>query len=943
MANPNPGGSLWRKWDLHVHAPGTKMNDGYATKDGKTDLEQFCKIIHDSDVAVAAITDYFSLDSYFAVKEKYEEMFPNDGKLLLPNLEVRLDLSVNRDGQNVNLHLIFRPTLTQQEADKFLGRLDTGGTTGSTRARTTCKDLSTSQQLESATVSMASIESAIMGTFGEHAAHRSERLQHVLVVASAKGDGIRPGGTNGIQRKRLLTDEVDKFCDAFYGNPGSRDYFIDVNRLEGDEKTSPKPVFDGCDAHSFDDLCAGLGKHITQGGPRRNTTWIKADPTYVGLLQTLIEPDERVAMQAAEPDQKEPYKLINKVVFTGPDFPAEVIFNRNLNSVIGSRSSGKSALLAFIAHAVDPAETIRIQLEAAGMQDESKAGPAAGLTWDDVAETTCRVEWESGPNTSGRVIYIPQNSLYTLSEQPDEITKKIAPALFRTYPSVKMAFDRTTSKVSAANADVRTDVDKWFGLADQIEGRTQEIKDLGDKTAITAERDRLQQEVERIKAATELTDDEVSEYQEIEGEIDRRETRLAEIAKETDQLSPFVTVPTRTSQAKILPQSVQASITVRPLQVEIPDKVAADIENLKTTAAQGLILRIQTLLVEVATALGAEQAVVTSEISNLKAENAALIVKHEANEELARVVAEHKKQVASLAEIAKRESARDKLLAAQQSVIARLTEAIADRATALETLEATFEAENRILADLEFGIETAVTEEASEHASIGLNQRSINAYAKHESGRVDYENAQTDPARFLAALRNGKVKPNKGYDPKSIAADILAVTKEIRFSAELDGDRIGGFERSSMTPGKQALFALTLILNESEEPWPLLIDQPEDDLDSRSIYETIVPYLVERKKERQIIMVSHNANLVIGADSEQVIVANRHGEDRKNASGRTFEYFTGALEHSQELNKDSPTTLGRFGIREHACEILDGGEEAFRKRRDKYRVRAARV
>ncbi len=304
MANPNPGGSLWRKWDLHVHAPGTKMNDGYATKDGKTDLEQFCKIIHDSDVAVAAITDYFSLDSYFAVKEKYEEMFPNDGKLLLPNLEVRLDLSVNRDGQNVNLHLIFRPTLTQQEADKFLGRLDTGGTTGSTRARTTCKDLSTSQQLESATVSMASIESAIMGTFGEHAAHRSERLQHVLVVASAKGDGIRPGGTNGIQRKRLLTDEVDKFCDAFYGNPGSRDYFIDVNRLEGDEKTSPKPVFDGCDAHSFDDLCAGLGKHITQGGPRRNTTWIKADPTYVGLLQTLIEPDERVAMQAAEPDQK---------------------------------------------------------------------------------------------------------------------------------------------------------------------------------------------------------------------------------------------------------------------------------------------------------------------------------------------------------------------------------------------------------------------------------------------------------------------------------------------------------------------------------------------------------------------------------------------------------------------------------------------------------------
>jgi len=164
------------------------------------------------------------------------------------------------------------------------------------------------------------------------------------------------------------------------------------------------------------------------------------------------------------------------------------------------------------------------------------------------------------------------------------------------------------------------------------------------------------------------------------------------------------------------------------------------------------------------------------------------------------------------------------------------------------------------------------------------------------------------------------------------------LTKEIRFSAELDSDRIGGFTRSSMTPGKQALFALTLILNESQEPWPLLIDQPEDDLDSRSIYETIVPYLAKRKKERQIVMVSHNANLVIGADSEQVIVANRHGDDRKNRDSRTFEYFTGALEHSQGLNEASPTTLGRFGVREHACEVLDGGEEAFQKRRQKYKI-----
>ena len=51
-----PCGAEWRKWDLHIHAPGTKLNDAY----GAIDWDQFCQIIHESDVAVVAIADYFS-------------------------------------------------------------------------------------------------------------------------------------------------------------------------------------------------------------------------------------------------------------------------------------------------------------------------------------------------------------------------------------------------------------------------------------------------------------------------------------------------------------------------------------------------------------------------------------------------------------------------------------------------------------------------------------------------------------------------------------------------------------------------------------------------------------------------------------------------------------------------------------------------------------------
>lgn len=935
-------GSEWRKWDLHVHAPGTKLSDNYAAAEGQPDIAQFCQILHDSDVAAVAIADYFSLDTYFAVKEKYAELYADDDTLLLPNLELRLPVAVNSEGQEVNLHLIFRPTLTRDEANKFLGRLKTAATTSPNRASVTCADLNGKQAFESATVSLDAIVEGIKETFGEHATVPSIRQEHLLVVASAKGDGIRAGG-NGIQRKKLLTDEIDKFSDAFFANSGSRDYFLSTDRLETDDLIAPKPVFDGCDAHGFEELGNGLGKQVTADGRQRNVTWIKADPTYTGLLQTLIEPADRVAMQAAEPDLKEPYKVISKVTFDGTTaFPTEVHFNRNLNAIIGSRSSGKSALLAFIAHAVDPVETVRLQVEVAALPSAKEAGPAAGFSWDDVSGVSCQVEWESGGGTAGKVIYIPQNSLYTLSEQPDEITKKIAPALFRTYPTVKTAYDSAVGKIAAANTEVKNAIDEWFALASRIEQRIEEIKDLGDRSAITAERDRLQTEINRIKTAAKLTDEEVARYQEVAGHLDVREARLKEIAVELDQMTAYVAIPSGVRGAVILPQTVRAIISVRPSSVEVPESVATRIDEIKADAATEVSAKVEATLVETATALDSERTALGAAIQTLKEDNAELITKHEANEELSSVVADHKRQLASLEEIAKRETSRDKLVNDQASAAAKVLKGISDREAALSTLEEAFNADERVLIDLKFGIETAVSPNVVEHASLGFSQRSINDYIKNKGEAVSYQDAQSDPSKFLKELRAGKVTLNKNYEPGSVAAEVLTVTKEIRFSAELDSDRIGGFSRSSMTPGKQALFALTLILNESQEPWPLLIDQPEDDLDSRSIYDTIVPYLIKRKKERQIIMVSHNANLVIGADSEQVIVTNRHGEDRKNKDGRTFEYFTGALEHSQAFNESSPTTLGRFGIREHACEILDGGEEAFQKRREKYKLRIHR-
>jgi hypothetical protein len=90
---------------------------------------------------------------------------------------------------------------------------------------------------------------------------------------------------------------------------------------------------------------------------------------------------------------------------------------------------------------------------------------------------------------------------------------------------------------------------------------------------------------------------------------------------------------------------------------------------------------------------------------------------------------------------------------------------------------------------------------------------------------VEIDAVFSDPGAFLRSLRDGTQKVRRGTKVPQLASQTLSTSPEVRFIATLEGDRIGGFKRSSMTPGKQALFALSLILNESAEAWPLLIDQ----------------------------------------------------------------------------------------------------------------------
>jgi hypothetical protein len=117
--------------------------------------------------------------------------------------------------------------------------------------------------------------------------------------------------------------------------------------------------------------------------------------------------------------------------------------------------------------------------------------------------------------------------------------------------------------------------------------------------------------------------------------------------------------------------------------------------------------------------------------------------------------------------------------------------------------------------------------------------------------------------------------------------------------------------------GQNGTVLLKLFLAEGD--CPLIVDQPEENLDNKFIYDELVGAFREAKKVRQIIIATNNANLVVNTDSEQVIVA-------KYEDNKIF-YESGTLENSELLEDIKP--------------ILEGGDEAFKKRGERYGIQTS--
>ena len=149
---------------------------------------------------------------------------------------------------------------------------------------------------------------------------------------------------------------------------------------------------------------------------------------------------------------------------------------------------------------------------------------------------------------------------------------------------------------------------------------------------------------------------------------------------------------------------------------------------------------------------------------------------------------------------------------------------------------------------------------------------------------------------------------------RSMMRELAALRCPDRYRLELRVD--GGSYRplDELSGGQRVSLLLSLLLETSDDR-PLVIDQPEDELDNRFLFDTVLPALKKLRGRRQVIVATHNANIVVNGDADMVIQL--EADARRGRIARA-----GAIEEP--------------AVRDAIVRTVDGGEEAFRLRRRKY-------
>jgi ABC-type lipoprotein export system ATPase subunit len=908
-----PQGSIWRKWDMHVHTPYSKLAaEGYVLEDGSDPWDKFCEKIEQSDVIVFGITDYFSVDNYFIFIEKFFKKYPDSEKVFFPNIEFRLE-DKNKENDYVNIHVIFSNLVTKEDIQKFLDNVVLENINGDgTILKCNQTDLS-KVGYDKALVKKESIQKSLKDNFGK------KDVYLVCGVANGYG-GIRPPQNEGRHTEYAKT--IDEICPIFFGRASDKDFFIG-DRYEG---SVSKPVISGSDSHSLTHLDQWLGKRVIKKDKdgndiiEKDVTWIKADPTFEGLKQIRFEPNDRIRIQENSPYSEKNKVYFGKLALIGstnfiiPNF--ELPLNRELVALIGGRGTGKTALLdsfAFLNEEhVKHDQNEKKKIIEYYRDNENKSEPVPGfslttsITDKDGNATEVTKELSDHSNLELPFLYLGQEQLSGIATNDFELTRTVCQL-------IGIDINEIGQEALIAKArSILSDIANNQKLIDDIITRYTELG-YSNKTDIE-------------KWIT----DYLSKLTEQQKRLSSKETReiLEDINKKTEQGLKLKDLGEKAEALQLGLRKVSTNDDIGRFNVDL-QKIYTDVSPIILLNSDNQIATLTTLKDRIKTDMDTLRADILKQKQALIKQgikedvNSLLQASENLQKQISTVERDQQNYADAKAKAIQLHSERADILREVKSSLEMLRDAITSEFTNFEqsrTDSATDEKELfegiikgiNVIGQIEFKEKVFVKELLNEYVDNRKiqNETELKKIIAGQNPDGTAKDITIDNLFTWIQSDLSAVKFNKG-GLEGVTEFIF--TKWDDFLGVKAVAKLNGKATEVLSIGQRGTLLLKVYLATSTAKQVFVIDQPEDNLDNSFIMNELVPLIRKAKKSRQIIMSTHNANLVVNADAEQVIVAQLDQEKG---------YLSGSIENL-EINKN---------IR----DILEGGEDAFRKRESKY-------
>jgi ABC-type lipoprotein export system ATPase subunit len=972
-------GSLWHRWDPHLHAPGTLLNDQFGG-----DWEAYLTRIERSDPKIAAlgVTDYFCIDTYKEVRERKAARRLRDVKFLFPNVELRIDTKTAEE-RAINIHLLFSPSDPNHvaEIERILGQLtfeagerEYACTRSDLVALGRAYDPKQTDPRGALKKGANQFKTTLRDLRNRFKAERWLRENCLVAISSKSGDGT--SGLKDDDAFAMMRKELEGFADIIFSSrPKDRKFWLgDLTGADRAyiEKTYRrlKPCLHGSDAHYEENT----------GVPEQDRLcWLKGDLTFETLRQAVIEPADRVAIAPHPPSQAIPALTIQRVSFANAKWMKKnaVELNSGLVAIIGARGSGKTALadiIAMGAYAPDAGNGDASFLKRASSPVDYLGNATVELMWGD--DTPSGGRMRPGPFTEEpdlvrylsqhfveklcssaglatelrsaieRVVFESTDPLDRLeAETFDELAARLLEPIRTTYAALQQQIDEVGDAIVQEEIlrdglqKMTRDRDALTKKIDSAKKEQQKLIPKGNEervkllAALETSCTAAQAKVESLKLSLKTIDD-----------LNAATTYLAGTAENTR----FLSMQQKYTAARLTPEEWKA------FKLRFTGDTAAAIAAARTRAVNAMKTAIEGnpgAKIDAATTPHTQWP-----LNLLRAERDKLKAAVGIDEERKRKYDDAQKAIASdelsqtrldaqITSARGAEARRTSHIELRRNLYRQVFEQLVNEEKVLGDLYAPLEERlvgaKGALGKLAFVIERTLDlerwcKQGEEQFDLRSGERvrgqgSIQRLAEEHlvhawrTGTADEVAAAMD--RFRAEIQKEMKSMPPWITPderrawyKAVSAWLYSIDHiKLRYGIEYDGVAI-----EQLSPGTRGVVLLLLYLAvDQHDLRPLIIDQPEENLDPNSVFEELVPHFRDACKRRQVIIVTHNANLVVNTDADQVIVAS---STRGAGAGLPdIDYQSRALENPR--------------IRELVCQILEGGERAFLERERRYRLR----